>query len=88
VLYLLSFLHRPCRKCSDLRSHASAAFVAAAPDNADIAVPVDATPYVVAIPIATAGVSAATAIPAAIPTAPVPAAVNCSVLYFSLILSA
>ena len=53
-------------------SQAKAAFVAAAPLSAEIAVPVDATPNVVAIPIAVAGPSATTATPTPTPAAPAP----------------
>ena len=70
-----------------LRSHASAALVAAAPDNADIAVPVDATPNVVATPIATVGASVTTATPVAIPAAPAPAVTILAILESLLILS-
>ena len=45
-------------------SHANAAFVAAAPLNEEMAVPVEATPKVVAIPIAAVGPSITTATPA------------------------
>ena len=51
-------------------NHASAAFVNAAPLKADIAVPVEAAPNVVAIPIAAVGPSAATATPAPTPATP------------------
>ena len=51
-------------------AHASAALVAAAPDSAEIAVPVDATPNVVATAIATVGPTAATATPAPAPATP------------------
>ena len=52
-------------------NHANAAFVAAAPDSADIAVPVEAVPKVVAIHIAALGAKLATAIPLVTP-APAP----------------
>ena len=54
-------------------SHANAALVAAAPLKVEMAVPVDATPKVVAIPIATVGpiVTTATPIPAPAAAAPV-----------------
>ena len=55
-------------------SHASAAFVAAAPDSAEIAVPVDAVPNVVATHIAAVGAMNATDAPAAIPAPAPPAA--------------
>ncbi len=45
-------------------NQANAALVAAAPLNVDMAVPVEAIPNVVAIPIAAVGPRAATAIPA------------------------
>ena len=61
-------------------SHARAALVAAAPLNADIAVPVDATPKVVAIPIAAVGPRATTATPAPTPAAPAPAFLATAVL--------
>ncbi len=54
-------------------SQARAAFVAAAPDRAEIAVPVDAAPKVVATHMAALGATLATAAPAANP-APPPAA--------------
>ena len=54
-------------------SQANAAFVAAAPLNAEIAVPVDATPKVVATPIATVGPIVTTATPILAPAAPAPA---------------
>ena len=53
-------------------SHANAALVAAAPDKVEIAVPVDATPKVVAIPIAAVGPIVATATPRALNVAPAP----------------
>ena len=54
-------------------NHAKAAFVAAAPDNAEIAVPVEAVPNVVAIHIATLGAKDATAAPPRTPE-PIPIA--------------
>ena len=51
-------------------SHARAALVAAAPDRLAMAVPVDATPKVVATPIATVGPLVATATPGAPSDAP------------------
>ena len=54
-------------------SHANAALVAAAPLNVEMAVPVEATPKVVAIPIAAVGPIVATATPALTPAAPAPA---------------
>ena len=54
-------------------SHARAALVAAAPDKAEIAVPVEAVPNVVATAIAAVGPNAATPTPAVTPAAPVPA---------------
>ena len=53
-----------------LPNHASAALVAAAPLNVEIAVPVEAVPNVVAIAIAAEGPKAATPAPA---TTPLPA---------------
>lgn len=61
-------------------SKAKAAFVAAAPLNVEIAVPVEATPKVVAIPIAAVGPIAATATPALTPAAPAPAFFTAAVL--------
>ena len=52
---------------------ASAALVAAAPDSALIAVPVDAVPNVIAIPMAADGPRAATPTPAATPPPATPA---------------
>ena len=54
-------------------NHAKAAFVAAAPLKDEIAVPVDATPNVVAIPIAAVGPIVTTVTPRPAPTAPAPA---------------
>ena len=54
-------------------SQARAALVAAAPDKAEIAVPVDAVPKVVATHIAAVGAKAVTAAPAATPAPAVPA---------------
>ena len=51
-------------------NHANAAFVAAAPLKADMAVPVEATPNIVAIPIAALDPRATTATPAPMPAAP------------------
>ena len=48
-------------------SQASAAFVAAAPDNAEMAVPVEAVPKVVANHMAALGAAAAIAAPAPTP---------------------
>ncbi|OUS68704.1 hypothetical protein B1748_33155 [Paenibacillus sp. MY03] len=53
-------------------SHANAAFVAAAPLNAEMAVPVEAVPKVMATAIAAVGPNAATPAPAATPAAPKP----------------
>ena len=53
-------------------SQARAALFAAAPDNAEMAVPVEATPKVVATPIAAVGPMVATAIPKALRVAPAP----------------
>lgn len=54
-------------------NQASAALVAAAPDNEAMAVPVDAVPNVVAIAIAAVGPNAATAPPTATPPTATPA---------------
>ena len=54
-------------------SHARAALVAAAPDRAEMAVPVDAVPKVVATAMATDGPKAASPTPAVAPAKPVPA---------------
>lgn len=51
-------------------SQAKAAFVAAAPLKDEIAVPVEATPNVVATPIAAVGPNATTATPSPAPAAP------------------
>ena len=53
-------------------NQANAALVAAAPLKAEIAVPVDATPNVVAIPIAAVGPRAATPTPKPTPPAALP----------------
>ena len=55
-------------------NHARAALVAAAPDNVDIAAPVDAVPKVVATHIAAVGAMNATDAPAASPAPAPPAA--------------
>lgn len=64
--------HPPPAAAAPPPSHAKAALVAAAPDNVDIAVPVEAVPNVVATHIAALGAKLATAIPPATP-APTPA---------------
>ena len=69
-------------------NQAKAALVAAAPLKAEIAVPVDATPNVVAIPIAAVGPRVTTATPAPTPAAPCPAVLTSVLLYSSSIFSA
>ena len=69
-------------------NQAKAALVAAAPLKAEMAVPVDATPKVVATPIATVGPRVTTATPAPTPAAPCPAALTSAFLYSSSIFSA
>ena len=65
-------------------SHARAAFCATAPDSADMAVPVDAVPNVVATHIAALGASAATAAPVPIPAAPpIPVFTNSLCVFFA-----